>query len=384
MKPFCFLALLFLSVAAQASWKNVTLRGYVKETPILWKPSPYYPDSGSRRFDNLIHTRQNLRWYPFDAFTVGMELKTRLFWGESAQDMQKSIDLFNVNKPYFEWRRDFIEEENALLTSEIDRAWLDWYRGLLQVTLGRQRIAWGTNLVWNPIDLFNPSSPLDFDNEEKPGTDAARAQYYLGPASKIELAIEPHRDGDQNVAAMLMKLNLMDYDCYFLTGRDGETSVLGIAWAGDVKGGGFRGECLWALPDSMSANESPDVTAALSGDYAFTNSLFLHGEVIYSARGTTEPAGGFHLLTALMEGRLTPARLSLFGEIARDLSPLVRADLSGILNPYDHSWYVGPALTWSVATNLDLTGMGLIFGGDSGTEFGDNREILLGRLKWSF
>ncbi|HVP15724.1 MAG TPA: hypothetical protein VMS88_09285, partial [Terriglobales bacterium] len=94
--------------------------------------------------------------------------------------------------------------------------------------------------------------------------------------------------------------------------------------------------------------------------------------------------GGEQLLVASERGWLSPARASLFGEAARNLGPLVRGDLTGILNPSDRSWYLGPAVTVSALANLDVTVTALAFGGSSGTEFGDDGGILLTRLQWSF
>ena len=371
--------------AAQASGGEFNLRGYIRETPILWKPSPYYfTADDSRRFDNLLHNRINLRWYPTSAVTLGFELKTRFYWGESAGEMQQSTAGFTIGKPYFDWERSLIKEDKTVLSSEIDRAWLDWYSGSLQITLGRQRIAWGTNLVWNPIDLFNPSSPLDFDNEEKPGADGGRTQYYIGPNSKFEFAIAPGRQADETTAAGLLMLNKWEYDWILIAGRRQSEAIIGGAWAGDIKGGGFRGEFLFAMPRSSDSGQDDYLTASISGDYTFKNSLYLHTELLYNQRGTTGKAGGMRLLEALGRGELTPSRLSLFGEIARDLSPLVRADISGIINPNDKSWYLGPSIVWSALTNLDLTAVGLIFGGETMTEFGDNSELWMLRAKWSF
>jgi hypothetical protein len=385
MKKIVFVFLICTTTAI-ASWNDVTINGYFRETPLFWKPPSYYTinQSNSWQFDNLLHARQNLRWYPHQTLTLGVEIKTRWFWGQSASEIAQSTTTYTRSEPYFDWNRALVNEKNQVLSTGIDRAWLDWNKNTLQLTVGRQRIAWGTNLVWNPIDLFNPTSPLDFDNEEKPGTDAVRVQWYLGPASKIELAVVPYRNSDKTTAALLMKTNWLHYDFILLGGHRWQDVVAGGAWAGQIHGGGFRGEFLFALPDSDTFYYSPQFTAAISGDYTFTNSWYLHSEILYNSEGTTQSAGGLALLQSMQEGWLTPARMSLFGEIARDVSPLVRVDVSGILNPYDASWYLGPSLTWSIISNMDLNMLGLVFGGDTGTEFGDNGEILMSRLKWSF
>jgi hypothetical protein len=377
------LIVIFSLPAGTSALGDVTIQGYIRETPIFWKPSPLYQQSDEYQFLNLIHTRQNLRWYISDAVIFGFELKTRLYNGDSAGDIQRETQTFEIGASYFDWEKDFVDEDDFILNSAVDRAWVRCYSGPLEINAGRQRIAWGTNLVWNPIDMFNPYSPLDFDNEEKPGADAIRLQYYLGPSSLAEIAAAPQKDEDETIAAGLLKINRWDYDWIFLMGRRGPETVAGFAWAGNIKGGGFRGEILFSHPRGSDTTDSYTV-AAISGDYTFRSSLYLHSEILYNQRGTTDKAGGLRLLQAVRRGELTPARLSVFGEVSRDLSPLLRAGLAGIFNPYDYSWYLGPSATWSVMTDLDLTAMGLIFGGEELTEFGDNGEMALMRLKYSF
>jgi len=395
---FTLLSVFIFKCEILAAINDYTLRGYVRETPILWKPSPVYSgiENEDYRFDNLLHGRLNLRWYPGGNFTFGLELKTRLYAGDSAGEIRESAEGYTFSKPYFDWSAGIIEEDKIVWTGDIDRCWIDWYSGNLQITVGRQRIAWGTNTVWNPVDLFNPSSPLDFDNEEKPGSDGARAQYYLGPASKIEIAYTPGKDEkDKSTAALMIMLNRWEYDFYLIGGiKRGET-VFGTAWAGNIMGGGFTGEIIYAIPDkektrqidesiAVVTGDDPYLTASVSGNYTFKNSLSLQADFLYNERGTTGDAGGMNLYKSLLQGDLTPARWSLAGQISKDLHPLVRGSLLGLVNPSDKSWYFGPTVSWSVITNLDLTAMGLIFGGDEGTEFGDNSEMLMLRLKWSF
>jgi hypothetical protein len=329
--------------------------------------------------------RQNLRWYPSQEITVAAEVDERLSIGESARLIQTAAQAYRFEKPYFDWRRACVEEEKIVLVTEIDRLWVTGYHGDLQVTLGRQRIAWGTALVWNPTDLFNPTSPLDFANVEKPGADGLRVQYYLGPASSFEIAAALREPLEDITAAAQLVLNRWQYDWHLLGGRRAKEWVAGCAWAGNIRGGGFRGELLGRFPSKEEGtSQDPSLTAVLSGDYAFKSSLYLHGEALYGSRGSTGDAGGFHLVQALQEHLLTPARWSLFAEVARQLHPLVSVSLAGIVNPTDRSWYAGPTVTWNALTNLDVTLTGLIFGGRPGTEFGDNGTILQAQARWSW
>jgi len=70
--------------------------------------------------------------------------------------------------------------------------------------------------------------------------------------------------------------------------------------------------------------------------------------------------------------------------ISNPITPSLSGSFSEILNPSDGSFYVGPALTYSLLNNLELMITGQLFFGDAGTEFGDIGQIVFGRLKWSF
>lgn len=362
----------------------LSLRGFTLASPIVWKPSPLYARDADWRVDTILLSRQSLRYYPNRTFSFGADLKQKVFAGESARDLRTSADVYSFRERYLDLEWTPVREDRISATLLLDRLWADAYLGQWQLRVGRQRIAWGTNLVWNPIDLFNPSSPLDFSNEEKPGTDAARLQWYMGPTSKLDLGFEPADEIERSAVALHLRTNWRDYDLHALAGHRREETVAGAAWAGNIAGGGFRGELLWVLPDSLRVFGESSLVAAVSGDYTFSNTTYLHAEVLYNSRGTTGKAGGLELLRSLRRGWLTPARWSLFGQAAKDLTPLLRGDVSGIVNPLDGSWYFGPSLSWSVVTNLDLTVMGLLFFGEDRTEFGNSGHLAMARLKWSF
>ncbi len=375
---------------AVADWRDyVMARGYVRETPLVWKLPVYglQHEEEDYQFTNLLNVRQTFRIYPSRSITLGIELKERAFIGSSARDLRQAADLYTIDETYFDWEWEVIREDQLVVSGIPDRLWFDVMLGDLQITAGRQRIAWGVNTAFNPTDLFNPASPLDFDNEEMPGTDALRAQYYLGPMSKLEAAVTPKRDADRTIAALKLQLNKWDYDWIWLLGRRYAQTVAGFSWAGDIHDAGFKGEILAAFPRDSVYNDdnAPFVSAGIGGDYAIPNTtVYLHAEVLYNQLGTTDKAGGMQLLQAFERKQLSPSRLDIFAEVTNTFSPLVSGNLNGIVNPYDLSWYAGPNVTISLLTNLDLTLMGMIYGGEDGTEFGDNPQMVMGRLKWNW
>lgn len=382
------LCVLFLSgsgATGASSWLDISFRGYLKD--LLSISEQQYGLGGSDQdwaAGNVLHMRQNLRWFPLESVTCGIEVKTRHFLGENIRSTVEYNEGLSSQATYFDWTWFLVEEDNSSLVTTVDRAWIESYLGPAQFTVGRQRIAWGTNLVWNPVDLFNPVSPFDFDSEERPGADAARVQYYTSPTSKLEFAVAPGRESWRSVVAGLYRINRWEYDFYLVGGWWRSSGVVGGAWAGQVRGAGFRGEWLYAHPSGGWQYTEPFTLAAISGDYTFPNSLYLHGEALYNSEGTTGEAGRWRLWEAIERGELSPGRVSLFDEVAYSFTPLVRGSLSGILNPFDHSWYLGPAVYWSLTDNLDLNLSALLFEGEEGTEFGDMGEILFASIKYSF
>ncbi len=291
---------------------------------------------------------------------------------------------------------EYRDKENWYAFSEIDRLNLGYTWQDLNIIAGRQRIAWGTCLVWNPTDLFNPFNILDFDYEERPGTDALHMQYYTGPLSQFSLAITPGRTREQVIYAGRYGTNLWNYDFNVIAGWQRNSLRLAGSWAGQLFEGGFRGELLFTNPDINyrtisfedfryvdKSIQNPFWTFAISYDYTFTNSFYIHTEYIYNGLGTTENAGA-RRFDIIFTGELTPARHSVFQEFAYQLTPLLRGDFFIIYNPSDQSWIAAPSLQYSVGNNWDLYLLAFPSGGTPGTEYGGYPGQYFVRMKVAF
>ena len=339
--------------------------------------------------DHLIHARINSRLYVSDNIRAGIELRNRIFYGGS---VEKTPNFLSTTESYHDLgNADVVwwDANSSAGLTELDRMWIDATYNKLQVTVGRQRIAFGTALVWNPVDLFNPLSILDFDYEERPGVDAVRIQYYTGDVSKVEVAIKPGKTRSGNVVAAKLLFNRWDYDFHILGGIRAYKPFVGFAWAGDIEGAGFRGECLSSQIDDNAAALYPSLadkwssSYCLSGDYTFPSSLYIHTEVLYNDRGVTQ-------YTALAYPRmqslhlLSPAKWSLFQEVSYDVHPLVHVSGFVIHNPNDASSAYVPSVTWSAFENIDLSFFGLIFAGNSLSEYGSYGTSFFIRGKYSF
>ncbi|GAB1453185.1 hypothetical protein MASR2M47_32410 [Draconibacterium sp.] len=368
----------------------MSLNGYVKELSMYYKPVSSMPisetDSLDYLFLNQIHNRLNFRWFATDKLTFALEARNRLFFGQMIKEFPEYEESINSDNGFFNLGTVIASGESWFLHSAIDRAWVDYTLDKLQFTVGRQRINWGVNLVWNPNDIFNTYSYFEFDYEERPGTDAAKIQFYTSVTSSAQLVYKIGHNPDETAVAGKYRFLKGSTDFQVLGGWAGKDYVLGGGWSGDIKGGGFRGEMSWFLPVNNHNGSEQAFVTSVSGDYTLKNSLYLHTAVLFSSNGKTGDAGGDwgffdQNLTAKM---LALGMLELFGQVTYPFTPLFKGDFSAMVNPLDGSSFLGPMLTYALGNNWEIMVNGQLFLGRTGTEYGDYGQAIYGRLKWSF
>jgi hypothetical protein len=395
MKLKIFLVIFLLTTVSFSQEAPYSIGGYAK---YLFSYSKY-PNSNSKYYDHLIHTRLNTKWYPSSNLTGTMELRFRTFFGNSVRDIPNYSSQIKSYQPLMGLDVFLWNNKTSIGYLEADRIYFDYYLSDLQTTLGRQRIAWGTSWVWNPMDIFNPKSVLDFDHEELPGVDALRFQYYTGPVGKVELALAPARDKKNSSYALLISQNAFNYDFNFMAGFHKERWIVGTAWSGSILDAGFRGEITYSKnpirintfdsiynlysTNAISANKSNVLSFVLSGDYTFPSSFYIHTEVLYNSNGKAKDIGLYNQ-EAIELGMLSASRWSIYQEFSYDITPLMRGSIFAIANPIDKSIAFVPSVSYSVRTNLDLYLIGLFFNGKDLTEFGNYGNYFYTRLKWSF
>ena len=126
--------------------------------------------------DNLIHNRLNLFWYPSEHFTGTIQVRNRFMYGDQIRFDEDGTYAHGLDEDggLFDLTTNLFSEQSFLLNSTIDRFWMSYERGKMNIKIGRQRINWGQCFAWNPNDIFNVYSFFDFDYEERPGSDAIR------------------------------------------------------------------------------------------------------------------------------------------------------------------------------------------------------------------
>ncbi|MDF9797879.1 hypothetical protein OKW21_003142 [Catalinimonas alkaloidigena] len=367
------------SMKEQKKW---SLHGYVKDMVSIMQ----IDGLENTMVDNLVHNRLNFKWFPAPSLNAYLEIRNRMFFGDLVNTLPNYSELIDINNDYLDLSAIVVDREKWVIHTMIDRAYLEWYKNEWEVRVGRQRINWGKNLVWNPNDLFNAYSFFDFDYEERPGSDALRIKRYTGFASSVEIATTFHEDFDQMVIAGLWQLNRWNYDIQLLGGKSREDIALGLGWAGNLKDAGFKGEVSYFHPYTTS-HLSPALLASLSADYSFESSLYFHLSALLNTDGNMHPDD--FLFFSFTRGKLTardlsPYRYSLFMQSTYSFHPLLSGGLASIYFPGDHATYWNPMVSLSLSSNWEVDMIGQLFFTTENKQYHALAKSLFIRLRWSF
>lgn len=368
----------------KTDWGTFSLNGHLQYLENVWMQ----PNTEKWSTMGSLNNRLDLRWYK-GSFAAHVGMRNIMNYGQMVYDYYPYLaDQATREFGYMDLTHQWANDSSRFFYTNVDRANLSFTHKNLEVIAGRQRINWGTNLVWNPNDIFNTFNYFDFDYVERPGCDAIKVQYYTGMLSSAQLAWKVDSDHNHTIAGMY-KFHEWGYDFQLLGGWMHDDVVLGAGWSGQIEGAGFNGEGTLFVPSGNQKGGSENVVlvASAGANYTFPNSLYLHTSVIYNNEGTT---GKAFLGNNVLIGRditvktLTPSRMEVFAEAAYQITPLIRANVAGIMNPYDGSYFVGPSVDISLTENIGLLLIGQLFFGDQLTEYGDFGQLAYGRLKWNF
>ncbi len=368
--------------------KKWALNGYLK-----YLTSVYFLHQPNKAMlqDNLIHNRLNFKYYINDAFTFKADLRTRVFFGEYTKlqpnygkTILRSDSLKNGYYDYLSWT--LLDERGAVIHSTLDRLYLQYSKGNWDIRLGRQRINWGINTIWNPNDIFNTYSFTDFDYEERPGSDALRIQYFTGVASSVEFAVKAFTRWENATAAFLWKTNKWNYDFQVLVGIVAQDLVLGGGWAGNIKGAGFKGELSYFYNIADTSSHRHSFTGTLSFDYLFSKSktYFIAG-FMYNSNGTTN-AGANELFGYRPSAKnLYPYRYSIFATFSQPIKEIFSLGLTAIYSPGEsHSLFLTPNFGYILNDKWDISLVGQISLNKSGVYYVSPVQVVFLRIKFSF
>jgi len=377
----CLTILLFITTVAQAqdssslSIKKTELNGYVKSLQTL----SFSKDFHELLTTNLLHNRINWKWTPGKYITITSSLRNRLIWGDEVKVTPHFAKQLRNNNEWANLSVNWIETEQMVLHTNVERLMMEYKHKRWTIQAGRQRINWSITTTWNPNDIFNTYNFLDFDYEERPGSDAVRTKYMITDFSKIEIAFTPGKQ--KNITAVNYFFNKNGYDIQLNAGYYQNRWTTGAGWAGNIKEAGFKGEIQFYTKNSSGNHH---LNLCVESDYSFRNGWYLNGSYLYNSEGIKKQINRFDTLSfEISPYNLMPTSSNFLVTTSKAFTPLLSGRLSILYAPGTNLLIVLPALRYNLAGNLDADFIGQSFFAELKKFEPVNHRFYI-RLKWNF
>jgi hypothetical protein len=349
-----FILLIIVAVlpAYSQPGKKFEIDGYFK----LMQTTSFGEAVDGTQWDYLFHNRVNTRYNFNKKFTAALEFRNRIFAGEAVSNDPEFGALIDDDQGAINLSWLFLDSKNMVGLVQIDRAWVEYNSESWKVMAGRQRVNWGINLFWNNHDLFNTYSLVEFDYEERPGSDAVRVTKILGDEHWLEFAAKyPANDSDV-VAALRYAFAMNRYDVKILGGIYNNDIVGGFGWEGNIKDAGFKGEVAYFY--STKDYEDDVLSISISTDYYFKNKLFV--TLGYLFQDIELPVQSDDILVGSIANRasakmLMPFDHNLIINFTYPITPLLNSSVMATWTPVVNASFLMGSLMYSLSDNWELS-----------------------------
>lgn len=375
---FCIFSLCagFYTLAQDSSAVNkFEFSGYIKDLQSITLDSNFTNSISN----NLIHNRLNFKWKPSEKITAVLEVRNRFFWGEAVKNTPNFAKLLVNQNEAIDLSKTWINNGDVILLSNLERAWVGFHNDKWTISLGRQRINWGIATMWNPNDLFNTYNFLDFDYEERPGSDAFSTQYNFSNLS-IQFALAALKQ--KSIGAIKLFYNKWNYDFQLINGWYFNQFITGAGWAGSLKDIGFKGELMFFAPNNDIRGQ---FTAALEWDYMFKQGWYVNFSGLLNSSGINRPVNNWQQLNfQLSPKNLLPTKWTSSFMLSKEINPLLNGNLTLVYSPQVNMLILLPGLKYNLATNLDVDIVWQSFFFERNKKIEDFTHNGYLRLKWNF
>ena len=336
----------------ESKWKDkISFSGYLR-----YMNSSSVINSDSTIKDNLIHNRLRIKLDLNSRFNAVVEMRNRAFFGQATKINPNLGNILNNDMGELDLSFVPYDQKELVIHSIFDRAYIKYSSDKWELRIGRQRINWGVNLAWNPNDLFNAYSLIDFDYQERLGVDALRLQYYIGEMSTIELSAQPGMSIDESIFAGLWKFNLNGSDFQFLFGNYYEDVAIGFGLATNIKNAGVTIESTYFNPKNNSKT-SEGLSTSFSVDYSTKSGIYFNSSFLFNSLGSTKKSTDDNLfgsfLTDISAKRLMPSKLTYFTQVSGNFTPAINGSMTIFHMKGEEMLLIMPSITYELKENLD-------------------------------
>ena len=268
------------------------------------------------------------------------------------------------------------ERGSSALLQNLDRAFLTWSPAAFDLYAGRQALAFGSGRSVNPTDVLAPYPYGTIDTEERRGVDALRLKLPWREMGELDAGWLPGESWRPADGAGFIRARGVF--------RNTDITLLSAAFRGNLLAGAdiernFGGAALraegaqvWAgtFQDRRPAEDFFRLTAGAEYNFGLLGGTDAWLEYHYNGAGAAGTAAysSRAASTAYTEaGVYLLGRHYLAGGAGAQLSPLVSAGASALVNLGDGSFYAMPSLEWNAAENLYLSAGALLPAGQRAT-----------------
>jgi hypothetical protein len=332
---------------------NLKFSGYVIELPVymIMKKYPvFFPFPVNNQFLNLNRLRLKPELDLWENARINVEYEIDALYSE--KNLLFDLSSVSTSRQLFNLKWNLINKGNYKVSHYFDRLYFRQDFSWGDIAIGRQRIAWGSGRIWNPIDLFNPVNPANFAKIEKDGADVAALTYFFGNFTDLDVVYNPQKKIENSNAGFRFRTNLEQYDLAVVGGYFDKRIVAGWDFAGSLFNAGVRGEGIVSMNREDISDNYTRFT--LGTDYQITPELYALIEYQYNGEGKANKAN-YELLRLVNGEILNLSRNYLALSANYVFSFITSASLLVNQNLNDGSGFIVISGLYSVTSNLSLT-----------------------------
>ncbi|MEQ9545072.1 MAG: hypothetical protein RIK85_03630 [Marinobacter sp.] len=333
----------------------------------------------NRYLSNLTRLRLEPR-YRYQDWVVDAAYDLELVTGSFLDSPEFALLRDAPDPRYWDLQGDVHESGDLLARHQLYRGTIQWRSPVGDFRFGRQQVNWSTALIWNPMDILNPVSPLQLEPDERIGVDALLWDRSWGATGRISAVHAPqHSDKDASTAARVKRF-FAGVDAGVMMGEFADVTKAGVSGSGSVVGTGWRAELVWSEPDTGDSYWQ----GVADLNWAFRNGLNLAVEYFYNGRPVSP---GTPRLASLVSTQPLYAGRHYAGLLVwQDINSFWQYRVVTIRNADDASWVLYPRSTWILPLDREIyfTVGAQWFGGDDDSEYGRLEPLGLMEVQWFF
>lgn len=342
-----------IPVSTVLSQFDYSVSGYVVDLPVYQRS----PDQMVTLFNidkdmfmnlNRVRLKPEMFLWSGSRLNIEYEISSLYYTSETPFEF---VTGRKTNRQAIDLTWNVINEKEFLLNHYIDRFYLRQNFNWGNITLGRQRISWGSGRIWNPTDLFNPINPANFAKIEKDGADAVSLTWNAGNFTDINLVFNAREKINKSNSGMRFRTNYNEFDLSTVIGRFDEHYIIGLDFAGNLLTAGVRGEGIYSVDKDNSENNF--IKYILGIDYQFTTEIYALLEYHFNGEGKTNK-NNYEFMRLVTGEILNLNRNYLYAGITYQFNPLLMLMISNVTNLNDKSGYIGVTGNYSVTENFYL------------------------------